>query len=127
MRWVGWLIGLLFVGLLAGYIFWWEDKVKEEAANNGGAICAVYVELDAELWGEYSKGNYLGAILGQYAPGPSDPKGQQLMDELGEALKGIEGITDGKCLVSITRMPLFQPGRIKVNVDYFRPEPAATP
>ena len=127
MRWLGWLVGLAFVGLLVLYVWSWQDKVNAEAANNDGMICAVYVQLDSELWDAYTSGNYLGAILGQYAPGPSGPEGQELVKEIADGLKDVEGITGGKCLVSVKQLPMFQPGRIKVNVEYFRPYPAATP
>lgn len=135
-----WLWPLLFAGLLAGlgyYVWEWNRGLEAVAADNNDAVCQVDIQFDEELWGIYTGGDFAGAVLGDLTStqdgntltttGSVTSIQPELVNEVRQVINELDIVAGSVCQVSISKFQALMPGRIRVDVQYYRPFPLATP
>ena len=118
MRFFGWIVGLAAVAGLVFYVWHFNKKVDDAAAANNGAVCLITMQLNDELWNAYLQEGLTGTLTPEM-----QAQAKQFDDEARAVITGLEEMSGSMCQLKVSQMPPMQPGRIKVNLTYFKPEP----
>ena len=116
-----WIVAALLAAVVVGvgwYVWGWNKRVDDVAASNNGVVCAVDVQLDSELWNEYTTYGIRGA-LGALPGETSD----ELMADIRSLLTSLEQLSESQCVMKVSKIPAMQSGRFKANLYYYRPYP----
>lgn len=131
-----WLWPLVLAALLAGlgyYVWEWNRGLEAAASDNNDAVCLIDIQFDEELWGIYTGGDFAGAVLGNLTrtqdgnvlttTGSVSSIPPQLINETRQVIDELDMIAGSVCDVNISKFQALMPGRIRVDVTYYRPYP----
>jgi hypothetical protein len=132
---VKWLVAVLILASLGGLGFYvWDHNrwLDDVASQNNGAVCTVYVTLDDELYSLYEGGGI--AAVGDFQTtqeGASTTTTSnvtttlpEVVTELRQGLAELAVLSGSDCTPVVSKFPPMTPGRVKVDVSFFRPYPA---
>lgn len=120
MRWL-WLtvLGAMLAGL-GFYVWHFNKRVDDAAAANNGAVCLITMQLNAELWQAYLQEGLTGTLTPEM-----QAQAKKFDDEARAVITGLEQMSGSMCEIKVSQMPPMTPGRVKVNLTYYKPEPSA--
>jgi hypothetical protein len=121
-----------------GFYVWDHNRlISEQAAANNGAVCNIVVELDDELYAIYQGGGLNKAITGnmdtvvegdvETTTVTSQTTIPDLVVELSRDIANLSVVGGANCTPVVSQIPAMQSGRVKVGIEYFRPDPVETP
>ena len=122
MRFFGWIVGLAAVAGLVFYVWHFNKKVDDAAAANNGAVCVITMQLNAELWQAYLQEGLTGTLTPEM-----QAQAKKFDEEAKSVITGLEQMSGSMCQINVSQMPPMQPGRIKVNLNYYKPDPVVAP
>jgi hypothetical protein len=132
VKWVAFLISAAVFAGLGFYVYEHNKTVNETAANNNGAICTIQIQLDDELFSIYQGGD-LTAVAGDMetirqgdaltSTTTVTTTLPELLAYMQQAIGDLSVIGGANCVPVVTKFPAMTPGRVKVEINYFRPYP----
>lgn len=133
MRATAFLIFLVIAGGVTFYIWEHNRAIDAAAAANNGAICALQITLDEELYQVYEGGG-LTNVFGDLSTTQNGDQTTttssvtttmpELITDLRQGIAELSVVTGANCVPVVTKFPPMTPGRIQVEIVFFRPYPA---
>ena len=134
MRATAFLVFLAIAGGVTFYIWEHNRAVDVAAAANNGAICEINIQLADDLYQQFASGDVNGAILGNVETTQEGANtttdlsvtttSSELLTELRQVIAELSVIADVNCTPVVSKLPPMTPGRIIIDLHFFRPYPA---